>query len=78
MVVNCNYITLRYCKPIIIYIIYIETRAKVQVFTANYRGSDLQSSVPVENRCPCLIQCYLDHTNVLAKWHLIPSNGARV
>jgi len=30
-----QYITLRYCKPIIIYIIYIETRAKVLVFAAN-------------------------------------------
>jgi len=34
-----------------------------------------KSLLPTVDRGPCLIHCYLDHTNVSAKWHFISSNG---
>jgi len=36
---------------------------------------DPKLPLPVQDRGSCLIQSYLGHTSVSAKWHLIPSNG---
>ena len=33
------------------------------------------SPLPVVGPGPCLVQCFLDHMSVPAKWCLIPSNG---
>ena len=51
-----------------------QSNVAISGIAANWKFRPPKSPL-CEGLGPCLIQCYLDHISVPAKWYLIPSNG---